>query len=523
VHKKYWKEFIVNKENKNCSRVVLVGAGPGDPELMTLKGLKYLQKADVVIYDFLANEKLLNYCKPGAEKIYVGKKGGNHTLSQPEINQLLVDKGKKNKLIVRLKGGDPFIFGRGGEEILSLFHENIDFEVVPGITAGTAALAYAGIPATHRGDATSISFITGHEDPTKTESGLNWSAIAKMNGALVFYMGVKNLPNIVEQLTKNGKEAGTPVALVRWGTMPKQRTIQGTLANIVKITEQEKFEPPALIVIGEVIQYRDEMNWFERTPLFGKRIVVTRARAQSSDLVQQLNTLGAEVIEFPTIRIVPPESWEPLDRAIQNLHNYHWVIFTSVNGVESFQQRLTHSGFDTRKLGQIKVAAIGPATADRLQQIGLKADIQPEKFVAESLIQALNQRASIKMQNFLLPRADKARSLLKDELIKAEANVNETVAYRTIVESDHRDDIIQKLESGTVDLLTFSSSSTVENFVEILGRDQLPLLKDLTVACIGPITKKTADKFDLKTRIMPEEYSIPGLVQEILNYYKNHK
>jgi len=513
----------VNIENKNNGRVILIGAGPGDPDLITLKGIKYLQKADVVIYDYLANEKFLSYCKPNTEKIYVGKKGGDHTMSQSEITQLLVAKAREYNLVIRLKGGDPLIFGRGGEEILALRQENIDFEVVPGITAGTAALTYAGIPATHRGDATSISFITGNEDPTKRESGLNWPAIAKMNGTLVFYMGVNNLPNIAEQLTKNGKPTETPVALVRWGTMPNQRTIQGTLTNIAEIAQREKFEPPALIVIGEVVKYRDDMNWFERKPLFGIRIVVTRARAQSSDLVQELNALGAEVIEFPTIRIVPPESWELLDREIQNLHNYHWVIFTSVNGVESFQQRLTHSGFDTRKLGQIKVAAIGPATAERLQLMGIQADIQPEKFVAEALLETLNRHTILKNQNFLLPRADKARSLLKDKLIEAGANVNEIIAYRTIVESDHREDFIKKLREGAVDLLTFTSSSTVENFVEIVSRDQLPLLKDVTVACIGPITKKTANKFALKTSIMPEEYSIPGLVQEILNYYNNHK
>ncbi len=511
----------MNIDKQNKGKVILVGAGPGDPALITVKGMDCIRKADVLVYDFLANEKFLDHCTPNAERIYVGKKGGDHTLSQDEINQLLINKSKEGKLVVRLKGGDPLIFGRGGEEILALQKQDINFEVVPGITAGTAALTYTGIPGTHRGDATSISFITGHEDPTKEKSGLNWQAIAKMNGTLVFYMGVKNLPSIVDQLLAHGKPADTPVALVRWGTTPNQETIQGNLADIASIARRENFKPPALIIVGEVVDYRPKMNWFERLPLFGKRIVVTRARAQSSDLVQELGSLGAEVIEFPTIKIVPPDSWGPLDHAIKNLQQYDWVIFTSVNGVESFEQRLVHLGFDARKLGHIKVAAIGPATAERIQKMGVRADIQPEKFVAESLIEALNQQALVEKNKFLLPRADKARSLLKDALIKAGASVDEIVAYQTIIESNHRKDVLQKLKNGNLDLITFTSSSTVKNFVDIVGNDHLSLLKDVPIASIGPITKKTADQYGLKTELMPEEYTIPGLIEEIKKKYKN--
>lgn len=509
----------MKRETNKIGKVILIGAGPGDPDLITVKGKKMLAKADVVIYDYLANQQLLNYCPPRTEMIYVGKKAGAHTLPQSEINKLLIEKVMNNNLVVRLKGGDPFIFGRGGEEILSLVEAGILFEVVPGITAGTAALTYAGIPATHRGGSTSISFITGHEDPTKNESGLNWQAISSMEGTLVFYMGIKNLPFISKNLISNGKSSETPTALIRWGTLPTQKTLVGTLGDIAEKAKNNNFKPPALIVVGDVVHHRNQMNWFEQKPLFGKRIVITRARAQSSDLVSQLNELGAEVIEFPTIRIETPPSWQPLDDAIQNLQNYDWIVFTSVNGVERFWERLITSGSDVRLLNGLNIAAIGPATSQRLRQFGVTADLQPEKFVAESLVSSLKAHSSLAGKNFLLPRAEEARSLLKDELMKFGAEVDEIVAYRTIIETAHQNEVLENIRLHQLDLITFTSSSTVNNFVSIIGKNHVQKMKNVIVACIGPITAKTASSFGLEVKIMPEDYTIPAMVQSILDYY----
>ena len=509
----------MSKELKTETKVVLVGAGPGDPDLISLKGIKSLKAADVVIYDYLANNKLLEYCNPGAEKIFVGKRAGTHSLSQIKINQLLVTKAGEKNLVVRLKGGDPFIFGRGGEEVLALFEAGINFEVIPGITAGTAALCYAGIPATHRGDATSVSFITGHEDPTKPESGLNWQALAALQGTLVFYMGINNLPKITENLIKNGKNRETPIVLVRWGTLPKQQTVTGNLDNIAARAKQADLQPPALIVVGDVVRYRDKMNWYEKKPLFGKKVVITRSRAQSSDLREQLNEFGADVIEFPTIRIEPPESWLPLDEAILNLEKYDWIVFTSVNGVENFKSRLMEKGYDLRQLKGIKIAAIGPATAGCLKRFGISADLQPEKYVAEVLFEEFKKRTKIRGENFLLPRAEQARVLLKEKLVSSGAYVDEVVAYRTIPETGCNETIIEDIRSGNVNIITFASSSTVTNFIKLIGKDQIDRLEKVDIACIGPITKQTAAEFGLKCNIMPEDYTIPGMVAAIVDFY----
>jgi len=510
----------VNKEHKK-SKVVLIGAGPGDPDLITLKGILYLQIADVVIRDYLANENLLSYCSPEAEIIYVGKRARHHSLKQEEINQLLIDKAKSHKLIVRLKGGDPFVFGRGGEEALALQQAGIDFEVIPGVTAGTAALCYAGIPSTHRGDATSISFITGHEDPTKEESGLNWKAIATIHGTLVFYMGVRNLPSIVENLIANGKPAETLVALIRWGTLPNQQILTGNLQDIVGRAEESNFHPPALIVVGNVVKFREQMNWFEKKPLFGKTIVVTRARTQASDLEQKFRELGANVLRFPTILITNPESWKPLDDAIKNLHKYNWVVFTSVNGVDKFFNRLNKQGFDTRKFQNLKVASIGPATTKRLKSFGIIADVIPPKYVAESLLEGIKTQDEIKNKIILLPRAEESRAVLREELIKSGAEVDEVVAYQTVLETDQKETIVESIKSGEIDLITFTSSSTVKNFISLVGKENVRQLKNVIIACIGPITKQTAESYGMICEIMPEDYTIPGLVNEIENYYAN--
>ena len=360
------------------NKVYLVGAGPGDPGLITLKGKECIAKADVIIYDYLASPTLLAYAGKNAEIIYVGKKGGDHTLPQDQINDLIVQKAKEGLTVCRLKGGDPFIFGRGGEEIEELINAGIDFEVVPGVTSAIAAPAYAGIPLTHRKLASTVTFITGHEDPSKQTSSIHWEALAATGGTLVFLMGVKNLPNITGQLSRFGMPADTPVALIQWGTTSSQQTISGTLETIVAVAESAGVKPPCVIVVGDVVSLRDKMKWFENRPLFGKKIVVTRARSQASDMVQRLTELGASCIECPVIKVIPADDTAPLHDAVLRISEYDWLIFTSVNGVDFFFNQLSESGKDVRALGNLRFAVIGPATAERLRAYGIKSDIVPE-------------------------------------------------------------------------------------------------------------------------------------------------
>lgn len=497
-------------------KVYLVGAGPGDPGLITVKALEVLRRADVVIYDYLANSRLLGEAPIKADKIYVGKRGGLHSMSQEDINALLIDKARGGQSVVRLKGGDPLVFGRGGEEALALREADIDFEIIPGVTSGVAALTYAGIPPTHRGLATAVTFITGHEDPTKSNSQLNWQAIASLHGTLVFYMGMNNLPEIVARLRENGRSPDTPAAVIRYGTMPSQQSVTGTLATIEARVKATGFKPPALIVVGEVVELRDQLNWFENKPLFGKRIVVTRSRAQASDLVASLERLGADVLVFPTIKIIPPVSYAPLDRAIANIDSYQWIVFTSVNGVEAFFNRLFHLGRDVRALAGIKFCAIGPATGRQLRAFGIVADLQPAEFIGESIVESF-QRQQVAGQKVLLPRADIARANLRAGLESLGAEVEEVTAYQTIFETDLSVEIYDQVKRGDFDLITFTSSSTVKNFVAQIEQKNLPTaLSKARVACIGPITRRTAEQFGLRTDIQPEQYTIPDLVDAIV-------
>jgi uroporphyrinogen III methyltransferase/synthase len=398
-------------------KVFLVGAGPGDPGLITVKGAKCIAKADVIVYDYLASPTLLAHANPDAEMIYVGKKGGDHTLPQDGINALIVEKAKHENAVVRLKGGDPFIFGRGGEEAEVLIDAGIPFEVVPGVTAAIGASAYAGIPLTHRDYTSDVAFVTGHEDPTKAESSINWIALATGIGTLVFFMGVKNLPTIAAKLIANGRSAETPVAIIRWGTTPRQKTVTGTLASIVDKTQRAGIKAPAIIIVGDVVNLRKTMKWFENRPLSGRRIVVTRAREQASELVHQLTEYGAECIQCPTIQVGPPPDWAGLDSAIAAIDQYDWIVFTSVNGWITFSSACFENGLDVRVLGSIKTAAIGPATADRLMTWGLKSDIIPESYRAESVVEAF-AAMPIRGRNVLLPRAMEARSVLPVELTR---------------------------------------------------------------------------------------------------------
>jgi len=499
--------------------VYLVGAGPGDPGLITVKGRECIAAAEVIIYDYLASPSLLKHAAAEAELIYVGKKGGDHTLPQEEINALIVAKARENKVVTRLKGGDPFVFGRGGEEAEVLAEAGIPFEVVPGVTSAVAATAYAGIPLSHRKLTATIAFVTGHEDPTKEESSIDWAALAKGIGTLVFFMGVKNLPRIVSELTRHGRSPQTPVALVRWGTTAEQVTISGTLADIVERVRQAGLKAPAIIVVGEVVGLRERLQWFERRPLFGRRIVVTRTREQASDLVNALTGLGAECLECPTIRIAPPDDAGPLDRAIAELGRFDWIVFTSVNGVSRFFERLFAAGCDVRALGHVRTAAIGPATAARLKAFGLASDLVPEDYRAESVVAAFRGQ-DIRGRSILLPRAQEARLVLPQELGAMGAAVTEAAAYKTEPASGDGSALIERLEARTVDLITFTSSSTVKNFKALLPPARFAeLTAGAAAACIGPITADTARKLGFDVRVEARTYTIPGLCDAIRAYY----
>ncbi|MCK4467108.1 MAG: uroporphyrinogen-III C-methyltransferase [Desulfobacterales bacterium] len=500
-------------------KVYLIGAGPGDPGLITVKGLECIEKADVIIYDYLASPALLNHARENTEIIYVGKKGSIHTLSQDKISDLIVEKANMGLTVARLKGGDPFIFGRGAEEAEELIKAGISFEVVPGVTSAIAAPSYAGIPLTHRRFTSTLAFVTGHEDPTKEESNIDWTALAKGMGTIVFLMGVKNLPNITSQLISHGMRNDTPVALVQWGTTPRQFTVTGTLDNIVERMKSAGLKSPAIIIVGQVIKLRETMQWFENRPLMGKRIVVTRAREQASELVKILSDLGAECLESPTIKIVPPDDWKPLDIAIEHLSLYDWLIFTSVNGVNFFFERLFKQNRDARALGNLRTASIGPATAKRMFNFGLKSDIIPKSYMAESVIKAFANE-DIKGKRILLPRAKEARPILPVELAKMGAEVNEVTAYRTEEVRDNVDLLLSRLEESTIDLITFTSSSTVKNFHALIPPEKFnDLMKGVTVASIGPITASTAKELGIDVHIVAESFTIPGLCDAIKQFY----
>lgn len=479
--------------------VYLVGAGADDAGLLTLKARDVLEKADVVIYDRLADDAILKFCA-GAKKIYVGKEAGRHTLKQHEINQLLVDEARQNKIVVRLKGGDPFVFGRGGEEALYLRENNLPFEIIPGVTSAIAVPAYAGIPVTHRGIATSFAVVTGHEDPTKPESTINWEKISTAVDTLIFLMGVANLPQIVAKLIENGRNPNTPAALIRWGTKPAQETIVTTLEKAPSV----KIQPPAIFVVGNVVNLREQLKWFDNKILFGKKILVTRARAQASKLSSALKNLGADVIEAPTIKITAPsDNYKAADTAIKNLRGFDWIIFTSANGVEKFFERLKVHGLDARALN--KVAAIGSATAEKLSNFGIIADVVPKDFVAESLADALKNFVDGK--KVLLARAEVARNVLPDALKNFGANVEVAPIYKTEAETP------AQIDFYSVDLITFTSSSTVENFVAAYGVPKIPC------AAIGPITAQTLKNFGVTPAIVAEEFTIDGLVKAIEDFY----
>jgi uroporphyrinogen III methyltransferase / synthase len=505
---------------RRLGKVYLVGAGPGDPGLLTLKGKECLEEADIVLYDYLANPALLHYAPATAQRIYVGRRGRGQYQDQAEINRLLIERAKEGNVVVRLKGGDPFVFGRGGEEAEAVAAAGIDIEIVPGVTAAVAVPAYAGIPVTHRTLASTVTIVTGHEDPAKPATLLEWPKLASASGTLVFMMGMKNLPSIVGQLLSEGRPPGTPVAAIRWGTKADQQTIVGTLGDIVAKAEAAHLEPPTVIVVGEVVRLREQLNWFETKPLFGKRIVLTRAQEQAREFSRLLAAYGAEPVEVPTIQIVPPASWQAIDDAMTRLTTYQWLVFTSVNGVKPFMDRLHAAGKDTRALAHLRLCAIGPRTAQQLETYGVTPDAVPAEFQAEGVIAALAHEG-IRGARILIPRAEVAREMLPEQLREMGAMVDVIPVYRTIAPAVDVASLTQQLHAGQIAAVTFTSSSTVRNFVELFGgRDAVrPLLAQVVIACIGPITACTAKEYGLTTTVMPAENTVPALAEAIMRHF----
>ena len=500
--------------------VYLVGAGPGDPGLLTLRGGELLVTCDAIVYDALANPALLGLAEATerdqpVELYDVGKRGGaSESARQDEINELLVRLAREGKRVVRLKGGDPFVFGRGSEEAEALAREGLRFEVVPGVTAGIAAPAYAGIPVTHRGVATSVTFVTGHEDPAKETTSVDWSALARAGGTIVLYMGVKTLPRISDALVKGGMPATTPAAAVQWGTYPRQRTVTATLGTLAGAIERERLGAPVITVIGPVVSLRETIAWFDRRPLFGKTIVVTRARSQSATLSDRLAALGAEVVEIPATRIEPIESPAMVD-AIARLSDYKWVIFTSQNAVGLFWNALRVAGLDARALAEAQVAAVGPATADALLSVGIATNLSPERFVAEALLDALRDRGDMRGARVLYATAEGAREVLPDGLAELGASVDRVHLYRSVPSGEGVDELKRRIEAG-VDLVTFTSASSVSAFSDAIGRGAAAGVRG---ASIGPITTTAARAIGIDVVIEASDSTIPGLVSAIVDHF----
>ena len=480
--------------------VYLVGAGPGDPGLLTLRGAEVLRRADVVVYDRLVAPGLLDLASAEAERVYVGKAPGRNEMSQDEINALLVERGRAGQAVVRLKGGDPFVFGRGGEEAEALAAGGVPFEVVPGITSAIGAPAYAGIPVTHRGASTHFTVVTGHEDPTKGSTDVDWDALAGAGGTIVILMGAGRIGEITARLVRGGMPPDTPVAAVRNGTRADQRTVRATLATVADAGVQA----PAAIVVGEVA--RLDLAWFEARPLFSRSVVVTRAREQASELRRRLEALGAEVVELPAITI------EPVAFDVPDLERYRWLVFTSANGVGAFFDRgLVPAGLDARALAGLRVAAIGPGTATALAERGVRADLLPERFVAESLLEAFPP-APPDEERVLLARAEQARDVLPAGLAERGYTVDVLPVYRTVTASPDAA-ALERVRRGDVDALTFTSSSTVTNLCDQLG--EVPAPQPLVVS-IGPVTSKTALERGLRVDVEAAEHTIDGLVDALL-------
>jgi uroporphyrinogen III methyltransferase/synthase len=505
-------------------RVYLVGAGPGDPGLLTLRGRQCLARADVVVYDHLVAERLLDEAPPSAQRIYVGKQAGRHTLKQDAIHALLVRHASEGRTVVRLKGGDPMVFGRGGEEALALADAGIPFEIVPGVTAGVAAPACAGIPVTHRGLAGAVTFVTGHEADEGEASNVNWNALAASTGTLVFYMGVANLKTICENLTAHGLAANTPAAAIQAGTTPDQRVLVGTVQTLPERAHLAGLAPPAVLVIGEVVLLRERLAWLERRPLFGRRILVTRPREQvalgdstrrAGDLADRLEALGAAVLLAPAIRIEPPADPAPLRDAVANLQRFDWIVFTSANAVEAVFTALAEAGLDARALAPVRAAVMGSATAERLARFGVRADLVPETFTTAGLLEAMASGAPLRGARILCPRADVAPKDLVEGLSARGAEVTELTAYRTVADNKGVEVAADALARNAVDWITFTSGSTVRHVVAAVGAEAVRRSR-ARLASIGPSTSRALRQAGLEPHAEAEPHTTDGLAAAIV-------
>lgn len=505
--------------SKSSGICYLVGSGPGDPGLLTLRAKQCIEEADVVAYDYLSGSDLLCYARPDAETIYVGKKAKNHALPQGDINALLAEHVAAGKVVTRVKGGDPIVFGRGGEEAEYLHERGLRFEIVPGISSSISGPAYAGIPVTHRAFVSQFTVFTGHEDPTKVESSLDFKKLAQADGTKVMLMGVQRLREICAEFIKEGAKPDLPVALVRWATTNRQQTITGTLETIADVADACQFKAPAVAVFGEVVSLRDKLNWFENRPLFGKRIVVTRTRKQAGALSEKLCRLGADAFEIPTIRIEKPDDMLEFGHMVQDAHTYSWLVFTSPNGVTAFFDVFFRLYKDAREIGGARIAAVGPGTAKKIAEYHLGTDVMPEEnFVAEGLVEALiAKEGTVENLTFLWVHGKEGRDVIHSALTEKGAIVDEAIAYKTEPETEDINGGRARMAEEGADVITFTSSSTVENFFK-LGLD---LPENVKLASIGPITSKTIIEHGHKVDIEAKESNIQGLVDAIVEYYGN--
>jgi uroporphyrinogen III methyltransferase/synthase len=497
--------------------VYLVGAGPGDAGLLTLRGAELLARADVVVYDALVNQELLKLAPKSAEVIYGGKRAKDHAIPQKDLNQLLISKAKEGKTVVRLKGGDPYVFGRGGEEAEELADAKVPFEVVPGVSSFVAVPNYAGVPLTHRDFCSRLTLITGHEDPAKEPSSIDWPQVAKTPGTKVIMMGTDRIGEIAHTLIGHGMSAATPVAMIRWGTTGRQQSIKGTLENIAAVAEQSRIGPPTVAVIGDVVTLRDKLNWFEKRPLFGQTIVVTRSREQSASFSAQLRELGAEVLEVPTIKIEPPTRREELVDALLELNSYDWLVFTSPNGVATFFEYFFRQFHDMRDIGGCRIAAVGPATAKKLKELHLQVDLMPDEALASSIAEAFSEFESIENLKICLIRAEVANRELPAALEALGAIVDDVACYRTVAETEDSTGAAARLMEAGANWVTFTSASTVEHFH---ARFDLPALKkkfpNLKLASIGPETSKALAALSLKPDLEAKQHTTDGLAQALV-------
>jgi uroporphyrinogen III methyltransferase / synthase len=505
------------------STVYLIGAGPGDPGLITVRGMQCLASADVVLYDRLVPARLLRYARADAEKIDVGG-AAPQPLEQEAICYLLAEKSREGKTVARLKWGDPFVFDRGGTEALFLHEQRVPFEVIPGVPAAVAVPSYAGVPITYPGGGDTLTFVRGHEDEGHTRPSVDWTSLARLDGTIVCYTGPQQLPYMISSLLSHGRPPDEPAAIVYDGTLPTQETISGTLTELAERLKDSEDRRPSILIVGRVAALREHLRWFDSRPLFGKRVLVTRPRESPADLVELLEAMGADAIEAPMIRILPPDDYGPLDAACARIAEFDWIVFASAHAVDAFFQRLLAGAHDLRALGGVKICVVGAATGERLTAHGIKADLVPAEFRGEGVVRAIAEDGSLQRRRVLLPHADIGREVIADGLRNQGADVTEVIAYRTVAVEAEREgepDIYRMLLERRIDVVTFTSASAVRNFVRVVGAEpSADLLRTTVVAAIGPVTGETLQQYGIQTTIMPTSYTIPALVEAVVKYFE---